>query len=69
LKVVSSEEYQFVAKCGGGKVGNLFLYGCSIFQNNSYNNILENIVDCNMLTFAQTSKQVNTQIGMSTFTT
>jgi hypothetical protein len=27
------------------------------------------IVDCNMLTFAQTSKQVNTQIGMSTLTT
>jgi hypothetical protein len=69
LKVVSSEEYQFVAKYGGEKVGNLFLYGCSILQNNSYHNLLKNIVDCNMLIFAQTSKQVNTQIGMSTLTT
>jgi hypothetical protein len=53
----------------GEKVGNPFLYVCSILQNNSYDNILKNIMDYNMFTLAQTSKQVSTQIGMSTLTT
>jgi hypothetical protein len=32
------------------KVGNLFLYVCSTFQNNNDNDISKNIVGCNVLT-------------------
>jgi len=42
------------------KVGNLLLNMCSIFQNNSYNNIPKCIVGCHMLILVGASKQMGT---------
>jgi hypothetical protein len=55
----------------GKKVGNLSLYMCFTFQNNSCNGIPKSIVHYSALTPAWALKQINTQIinGMSTLTT
>jgi len=44
----------------GANVGNLFLYICSTFQNNSYKSIPKSIVGCNVFTLAQTLKHMDT---------
>jgi hypothetical protein len=46
----------------GENVGNLFLYMCSTFQNNSCNGILKSIMGCNVFIPAWALKQMNTQI-------
>ncbi len=43
-------------------MGNLFLYICSTFQNNTCDGILKNIVSCNVLTPTWASKQMDIQI-------
>jgi hypothetical protein len=53
----------------GEKVGNLSLtYVCSIFQNNSCDNVLEGIIKCNTLIPTWALKQMNTQIINGMFT-
>jgi hypothetical protein len=69
--IFGDKNINFLFHVEGEKVGNLSLmYVCSIFQNNSCDNVLEGIIGCNAFIPTWALKQMNTQIinGMFTLT-
>ncbi len=54
--------YWFGIECGGENMGNLYLYVCSMFQNNSYDGNPKNNVGNNVFIPLWTWKQMDTQI-------